>query len=220
MFVKICGLKRAEDVIFAVSEGADAVGVIVGVKYKSEDFVSLPLAYELLRFVPKEVLSVLVTHFTETTTINALIDTVKPRCIQLQNEISPEDIAKIRKANRKVRIIKAIHVTGPEAIDLARKYEVVVDYILLDSKTSDRIGGTGQTHDWSISAQIVQEVRAPVILAGGLTPENVREAIEVVKPFGVDVNTGTKGSDGFKDEEKVRAFIRNAKSSSYRSITH
>jgi phosphoribosylanthranilate isomerase len=83
-----------------------------------------------------------------------------------------------------------------------------VDAFLLDSINinTGQVGGTGQTHDWTISREIARRVRRPVILAGGLNPENVAEAIRLVAPFGVDVNSGTKGADGFKDAEKMRAF--------------
>ena len=76
---------------------------------------------------------------------------------------------------------------------------------------TDQVGGTGQTHDWSISRQIVEQLPIPVILAGGLTPDNVNDAIRHVKPFGVDVNSGTKGADGYKDHARLRRFIESAK---------
>ncbi|MEM3423739.1 MAG: phosphoribosylanthranilate isomerase, partial [Nitrososphaeria archaeon] len=79
------------------------------------------------------------------------------------------------------------------------------------SRTPDRLGGTGLTHDWEISAEIVKTVKIPVILAGGLTPDNVKKAIKKVKPFGVDVNTGVKDSNGYKDPEKVKLFVKVAK---------
>ncbi|MDW7998591.1 MAG: phosphoribosylanthranilate isomerase, partial [Thermodesulfovibrio sp.] len=101
----------------------------------------------------------------------------------------------------------------------AKTYEKVADMLILDTKTKDRIGGTGLTHDWNISAMIVKEVNIPVILAGGLNPDNVAQAIEIVKPYGVDCNTGTKGANGYKSPEKIRAFIQNAKGANNRSYS-
>lgn len=212
MFVKICGLKKKEDIIYAIYEGADAIGFIVGVTHKSEDALDPYEAVNLIKFIPKSVKSVLVTHFVEIYPIVFLVDVLKPSVLQLQGEIEGSDILRIRRQVPNVEIIKAIHVINNESINIAKQYEPYVDYILLDSRTQDRLGGTGLTHDWSISAQIVKEIKKPVILAGGLNPENVCKAIKQVKPFGVDVNSGTKGNDGFKDYRKVKDFIKIAKS--------
>lgn len=205
-------MKSKEDVITACYEGADAVGFIVGTTHKTEDAVSVAEVKNLKRWVAPFVTPVLVTHFTFPEAIVALALELQIKTLQLQGDILPEDIIAIRKKIPEAIIIKAIHVTNHSAIKQAEQYSCVADVLLLDSKTSDRIGGTGLTHDWNISAEIVKRVNIPVILAGGLTPENVVDAIKKVNPYGVDVNTGTKGSNGYKDPEKVRAFIRNAKS--------
>ena len=94
-----------------------------------------------------------------------------------------------------------------------KPFESVVDAFILDTLdlANDKVGGTGLVHDWNISRNIVKEISKPVILAGGLTPENVREAIRFVKPYGVDASSGLKDSDGFKDKMKVVNFISRAK---------
>jgi len=107
-----------------------------------------------------------------------------------------------------VSIISVDSVAYPEA------FEKLVDGFVLDSvnMATNQVGGTGKTHDWSVSRQIVMRYpETPIILAGGLNSENVRSAIEEVQPFGVDVNSGTKASDGFKDPRKMEAFIVQAK---------
>ncbi|MCX7716010.1 MAG: phosphoribosylanthranilate isomerase [Endomicrobia bacterium] len=213
MFVKICGFKRKEDILQAVYEGVDAVGFIIGVTHKTEDALNINQAIELVKFIPSVVLSVMVTHFTNSFSVLSVAEALRPKAIQLQGDISVTDIVIIRDRIPEVKIIKAIHVVDANSINDAKHYEEYVDYILLDSKTKDRIGGTGKTHDWSISAQIVERIKKPVILAGGLNPENVADAIMQVKPFGVDVNSGTKGQDGFKDYQKIKQFIKNAKMS-------
>lgn len=213
--VKICGLKSKEDVIVACSEGADAVGFIVGVTHKTDDNIDIKKAIELANYVPNFITPVLVTHLTDPSEIITLYDAIKITTLQLQGDISYADIVKIRKEIPEVTIIKAIHVTDMIAIARAKAYANIVDMILLDSRTPDKLGGTGLPHDWSISAKIVKEVNVPVILAGGLTPENVAEAIRIVNPYGVDVNTGVKKANGEKDPQKIKAFIQNAKSSSF-----
>jgi len=102
-------------------------------------------------------------------------------------------------------------VVDESALAAALRFEPLADALRLDSRTPDRIGGTGQTHDWSISRRIVEQARKPVILADGLNPENVAAAVVQVRPYGVDVNTGVKGLDGTKDEGRVRAFVECAR---------
>src|SRR5690606_12944148 len=110
-----------------------------------------------------------------------------------------------------VIIIKTVHVTGEEAVFKARDYAPAADMLLLDTAHEGRIGGTGVTHDWSVSARIVEASRVPVILAGGLNPGNVADAIERVGPAGVDANSGLEHGDGRKDFEKIKAFVNAAR---------
>ena len=110
--------------------------------------------------------------------------------------------------------MRSVPVTGLESVEIARSYEGIADFLLLDShRANDRqIGALGVTHDWSISRQIVQGVRTPVILAGGLGPDNVADAIRAVGPAGVDSKTKTdKGATHTKDLEKVRLFVAAAR---------
>src|SRR4029079_9507656 len=108
------------------------------------------------------------------------------------------------------RIVQVVHVTGPEAVEAAHSAAPFVDALLLDSGRPNapvkELGGTGRTHDWSISRTIRESVSVPVLLAGGLRPENVAEAVSTVMPFGVDVCSGVR-TDGALDEAKVRAFV-------------
>jgi len=128
--------------------------------------------------------------------------------------VTPEHVAELRLALAGVSIMRSVPVVGPESIDIARSYEGVAEFLLLDSyRTADRqIGALGVTHDWGVSRRIVESVRIPVILAGGLGPDNVAEAIRVVRPAGVDSKTRTdKGDRHAKDLEKVRLFETAAK---------
>ena len=126
--------------------------------------------------------------------------------VQLHNDILLEEIRKIRETLPYLKIVKSVSVTGTEAIAYAERFVGEVDGIILDSRTADRLGGTGLTHDWSISRRIVEELPLPVILAGGLTPDNLEAAINAVHPYAVDVNSGVE-TDQKKDPEKVRKFI-------------
>ena len=133
--------------------------------------------------------------------------------------VTPDDIAEVREVLPYLRIMKAVHVMDESAITTAKYFSDTADAILLDTRTADRIGGTGITHDWNISAKIVKwnisakivkECSCPVILAGGLTPENVTEAVARVRPYAVDVHTGVK-KNGVRDAERTRAFVAKAK---------
>jgi len=129
--------------------------------------------------------------------------------------LTPDLVVALRKSLPKTKFIRSVPVTGPDAVSAAQAYDGIVDWILLDShRTGDvQIGAQGVTHDWSISRKIVESVRTPVILAGGLGPDNVKQAIWSVRPAGVDSKTRTD-QDGthLKDLGKVEAFYRAATS--------
>ncbi len=123
--------------------------------------------------------------------------------------LAPRDIPLLKDKLSGMLIMRSVPVVGPESIEIARSYDGLVDFLLLDShRASDRqIGALGVTHDWSISRRIVERVRTPVILAGGLGPDNVAEAIRVVRPAGVDSKTRTDHDGSHtKDVERVRRF--------------
>ena len=213
--VKICGVTNAEDAHFAVACGADAVGVLVGQRHPSPDFVSTDDAHAILAALPPFVVGTLVTHEDDPARVADLISVVRPSVVQIHSEVLPSDCAALKRQFERIRIIKSYHVTGPEALDYGYAYVDVVDAFHLDSKNlaTGQVGGTGLLHDWNLSATIVQRYRLPVVLAGGLTPGNVEAAIARVRPFGVDVNSGVKAATNRrKDVSKMREFIRRAKS--------
>ncbi len=214
--VKICGIIGIEDAKMAVASGADALGFIAGVRHKAEDTIGPGQAARIVRNLPPFVSTVLVTHLVEARGIAELVKQMGVTTIQLHDEVPIDEIKSLREILSNIRLIKAVHVTGPEAVNRARNYEGLGDAIVLDSITiqEDRIGGTGLVHDWRISKQIRNQCSLPIILAGGLRPENVEEAIQIVQPYAVDVNSGVesaKVSQGRKDPERLRAFIQKAK---------
>lgn len=212
MRVKICGLKRVEDALAAVQAGANAVGCLVGLDYATADRVDSQTARTIFAALPPFVARVLVTHRTVLADVTALMRESGATVVQLHGEFPLVAISALREALPYASIVKNVHVTGEESIAAAVAAARVADAVLLDTRTKDRIGGTGTTHDWSISAKIAAASPKPVILAGGLTPENVAHAVAQVHPYGVDVNSGTRGADGFKDYAKIRAFVANARS--------
>ncbi len=206
MRVKICGITRKEDALLASEFGADAIG-IVNVK-ESKRFTDLEKAREIFRSVPPFVSRVVVAAPANLAEVEKIEETGADH-IQLHGEESPEFVREIKESSN-LNIIKQIPVTGEESIDLARSYSDIVNAILLDTKVKGTMGGTGTTHDWSVSRKIVESIDKPVILAGGLNPDNVAEAIKEVKPYAVDVASGVESSPGIKDPEKIKNFIQNA----------
>jgi len=212
MRVKICGVCRVEDALAAAEAGVNAVGCLVALDRPSPDQVTAETARAVFSVLPPFIARVLVTHKTVMGDVAELVRASAATAVQLHGDFPLVAIPALREAVPFASLIKCVHVTGDEAIAAAQAAARVADAILLDTKVRGRIGGTGKTHDWSISARIVESVSKPVILAGGLNPDNVRDAIARVRPFGVDANSGTRGAPGTKDHAKMRAFVMSASS--------
>lgn len=208
MRVKICGLRCHADLEVALAAGVDAAGFILGARHRTEDEVTPELAAAFVAALPPFVSSVMVTHLQEARAILPLFHQVAATTLQLQDTLPTPELTALRNALPGTKLIQAIHVTSPRAIAQALDLERFVDGLLLDSRTADRIGGTGQPHDWSISRQIVERAHRPVILAGGLSPENLPAALAAVGPAGVDVNSGVEDAAGQKDPARLRALVR------------
>jgi len=208
--VKICGITREEDLAIAVAAGADAVGFIVGVPSSPRN-ISLKKAEKLTRLVPIFVKSVLVTVLTN---INELLKTYEkliPDAVQIHGGNLPDALT-LREKLPNTPLIRAINANPLNALEVALEASKSFDAILLDSSAPGRYGGTGIVHDWDLSKCVKQVIHPkPLILAGGLNPENVKDAIRTVQPYGVDVSTGVELRPGIKDPEKIRIFVENAK---------
>jgi phosphoribosylanthranilate isomerase len=148
----------------------------------------------------------MVTHLLDAEKIIEIARKTGVSAIQVHDDLPIEGMKKLRQALPDTELIKAIHVTGPQAAEKAKLYESYADFLLLDSRTADRLGGTGLTHDWNLSRQIVGASSIPVILAGGLNPENVAMAIRTVAPAGIDANSGLEDLQGRKDPVKLESF--------------
>ena len=160
--------------------------------------------------------------------IATMVRNVRPEVLHLCGDpdkmVSPEGVTELKRMLPGLKVMQAIPVTGREALAIAQSYQEVADYLILDS-FSPAIGGVGAagvTHDWSISREIVAQSRLPVILAGGLSPENVAEAIGAVRPWGVDSLTRTNlplgGGKFRKDLDLVQQFISNAQAASAETL--
>jgi phosphoribosylanthranilate isomerase len=208
--VKICGLTREEDLAVAVAAGADAVGFLVGVPSSPRN-LTLERVETLLGQVPVFIDSVVVTAPKSIEWLGEVCERLKPSVIQIHGK-EQLDSSEAHKKIRCTRLIKTVYVKEEALNEEIIEDLKTFDAVLLDSFSKRQYGGTGKTHDWTLSKQIKEAVApVPVVLAGGLKPENVKEAILAVEPYAVDVASGVETIPGVKDHRKVRAFVDNAK---------
>lgn len=209
--VKICGIQHERDIECCDRAGVDAIGFLVGQVHPSSDFLAPELARSLIRKAPPFLTTVLVTHLTDSEEVVRLARYLGCQALQLHADLQPGQIEEIR-TRVGLPVIAKVSVEDKASIEEAQTIASVADALVLDSidRKTGQVGGTGRAHDWRISASIRRSVAVPVILAGGLHPGNVAKAIRTVRPWGVDVNTGVKGSEGGKSPQKVIHFVRRA----------
>ncbi|QPV63669.1 phosphoribosylanthranilate isomerase [Halosimplex litoreum] len=206
--VKVCGVTREADREAVVAAGADAVGVISGVPVDTPREVDAGTAGDLLAGVPPLVTGVLVTMPDTVEQAVDLATAAEPDAVQVHGGLSPGELGALGR-----RLHGDLVVAVDADADDLRAYAGPADALLVDSVDADGGGGTGQTHDWERTREVVADLDVPVILAGGLTPDNVAAAVETVRPFGVDVATGVERVEdgervgGEKDSETVRSFV-------------
>jgi phosphoribosylanthranilate isomerase len=207
--VKICGVTDSADRDAVVRAGADAVGIIHGVPVDTPREVDEATAETLADGVPPFVTSVLVTMPTTVREVVRRVDRIEPDAVQVHDGLSPAEIGALDSRITQ-NIVAVVEADAPDI----EEYADHADALLVDSVDADGGGGTGETHDWERTRDLVDSLDVPVVLAGGLTPENVAEAIETVESFAVDVASGVESSGGTKDHDAVERLVRNAKQAS------
>lgn len=208
--IKVCCISSIEEAQLAIQYGAAALGLVAKMP-SGPGVISEPIIAEIVARIPPAVGSFLLTSEQR---VPAIIDQQR-RCrvntLQIVDRLQVGKYDDLRAALPGVSLVQVIHVTGEESFDEACQVaEQGIDALLLDSGDQrlavKQLGGTGRTHDWSISRRIHEAVGVPVFLAGGLRPENVTEAVQAVQPFGLDVCSGLR-TDGRLDETKLASFI-------------
>lgn len=210
MWVKICGTTNLDDALLAVEAGADAIGFVLA---PSKRRVTPEQVREITRQLPSNVLKigVLVNETVERT--SQIVQKAGLTGVQLQGDECPDLVRELKKLALPFLAKTVAASSSPETVaERISAYTGVVDTILLDSGSPAERGGTGKQFDWPEVARQIAKVDSTVkiIVAGGLSPGNVSEAIATLSPWGVDVVTGVEREIGRKDSEKVRAFIRAA----------
>lgn len=216
-FVKICGVCSAQDASLCARLGGNAVGMILTKSGRSREAGSDRLergeAAKLAASLPNELKSVLLVHAEALDEILDLAREIKPSALQVQKDADPETLRRVKECFPAQSIIKSFSVTSSTSFTelegriLTYINHRAIDAVLLDSAR----GGSGATHDWRISAELVNRFPdTPVILAGGLNAENVEDALRIVRPYGVDVMSGVTCTEtrDRKDPDRLRSFMK------------
>jgi len=195
--------------MMAIKHGADALG-LVGKMPNGPGPIPDWLIAEIAKTIHPPIASVLLTSNQSSEEIIHHVRRTDTNTVQIVDELTSGTYSDIRVSLPFLKIVQVIHVTGIKSIEQALHISSKVDALLLDSGSPNAaiktLGGTGNIHDWEISREIVRNVNVPVFLAGGLNALNVRKAIEVVQPFGVDVCSGVR-TNGKLDPEKLKNFV-------------
>jgi phosphoribosylanthranilate isomerase len=199
--VKICGITDLSDALAASDAGADALGFMF--YEQSPRRLSFEAAAAITRELPPFVAKVGVFVDSALEFVNEAVARCGLDAVQLHGSETPDFCQRVHRP-----VIKAFRIDGPASLERVRDYQTAA--WLLDSFVAGKLGGTGVQFNWKLAARAKAWGR-PILLAGGLTPENVAAAVEEVRPYGVDVSSGVERAPGKKDPEKMRAFIAAAK---------
>jgi phosphoribosylanthranilate isomerase len=207
--VKICCIGSVEEAALAMEYGASALGLVSHMP-SGPGVISDELIAEIAATVPPAIGTFLLTSRQSVREIVAQQRLCRTNTIQICDHLTTGTHRKLKQALPGIAVVQVVHVTGPESVEEAAHVAPSVDAILLDSGNQrlavKELGGTGRTHDWSLSRTIRERIGIPLFLAGGLTPENVRQAIEEVSPFALDLCSGVR-TDGKLDAAKLKRFF-------------
>lgn len=210
--IKICCISSENEAKTAIEFGASAIGLVARMP-SGPGPISDELIRQIAETIPPPVATFLLTSETTVRKIIEHHNRTNTNTIQIVDSLLSGTYSQLKTALPCVKIVQVIHVIDERSVDEAIGISEMVDAILLDSGNPKlkikELGGTGRIHNWKLSRQIRDKSKCPVFLAGGLNPENVRQAIEEVQPFAVDVCSGVR-TDGNLDRKKLELFIRNA----------
>ena len=215
MIIQIYAFTDIEQAQQAARMGVDQIGFVAGDYGVVPGELTFEDARELVTSLPSNAHSVALTMATDINEILRMVRSVQPNIVHISTDVFDVDAEAMKKLRNRlspsVQLMKAIPVQNESSVAMAEEFAPLCDYLLLDTKVAGMpgVGATGETHDWRLSKRIVDSVDIPVILAGGLNPENVADAIRVVGPAGVDSNTGTNFPESLveKDMQCVQQFV-------------
>jgi len=213
--IQIAGVMDMAEARLLAAAGVTHLGFPLRLPVHREDLGDAEAAAIIASLSPS-VETILITYLDEARDVAWLCRRLGVRIVQLHGKISPEEVLRLRRIAPEVAVIKSVIVKDSRLGKLGKEvlsYAPLVDAFITDSwdPATGACGATGRVHDWDVSRQLADLSPKPLILAGGLGPENVRQAIFQVRPAGVDAHTGVEGPDGRKDEKRVRSFVEEAR---------
>ncbi len=207
--VKVCCISSLAEAELAIRYGASALGLVSAMP-SGPGVIEEELIAEIAAQAPPPIATFLLTSKQDVDSIIAQQRRLRANTIQLVDRLEQGSFDDLRSALPGISLVQVIHVTGEESVEEALAVAPQVDAILLDSGNQKlavkQLGGTGRTHDWTLSRKIREAVNVPIFLAGGLKSENVADAIRSVEPFGLDLCSGVR-TDGKLDEAKLARFF-------------
>lgn len=207
--IKICCIGSEDEAKTAIEYGASAIG-LVGKMPSGPGPISDDLIRQIAAIIPPPISTFLLTSETTTDEIIKHHQRTNTNTIQLVDAVDNRCYSQLKSALPSVKIVQVIHIIDERSVEKAIEISELVDAILLDSGNPNlkvkELGGTGRIHNWKLSRQIREKSRCPVFLAGGLNPENVRQAIDEVQPFAIDVCSGVR-TNGYLDKQKLETFF-------------
>jgi len=210
--IKICCISSISEALTAIEFGADAIGLVAKMP-SGPGPISDELIKQIAQAVPPPIATFLLTSETCASEIIKHNYRTNTNTIQIVDLLSDGTYSQIKEALPSVKIVQVIHVIDSNSVDLAIKLSETVDALLLDSGNPNlkikELGGTGRVHNWKLSRQIRDNSKCPIFLAGGLNPDNVKQAIEEVQPYAIDVCSGVR-TNGALDKIKLVSFVTNS----------
>ncbi len=207
--VKVCCISSVEEAALAIECGASALGLVSSMP-SGPGVISEKLIAEIAATVPPAIGTFLLTSRQRVASIIEQQKFCRTNTVQICDHLTEGTHRDLKDALPGISIVQVVHVTGPESVEEAARAALDVDAILLDSGNQKlavkELGGTGRTHDWSLSRAIREQIGVPLFLAGGLTSANLRDAIDEVGPFGLDLCSGVRSS-GTLDRNKLKQFF-------------
>lgn len=211
--VQIAGVIDEAEAELIIEAGADMLGFPLGLKDGRED-LDIDSAAGIIRATSDRTTAVCITYLDTARDVLALCDQIGARWVQVHGPITRTEIRKLKCDDPALGVIKSLIVrTGAALLDEVQQFEPHVDAFITDTfdPATGQSGATGKTHDWRVSREVVRATNRPVILAGGLTPENVADAVAAVRPAAVDTHTGVEEINGRKDPTRVQSFVEFAR---------
>lgn len=212
MNIQMAGIRNVKDALMCVQCGVNIIGLLVGQAHTSDDFIGKELAKEIKDALPSNVKTTLITHLENAEEIIQIAQFIDVDYIQLHSHLPETEVEIIKSKLPYKKLIRLIHIdTDGKLLTDVDKIKIA-DFYFTDSINlkTNQVGGTGLTHNLEADKLLIETLNKPVFIAGGLTPENVREAVKFCKPYGVDVNSGCRAENGLRDKQKVLQFVKNA----------